>query len=84
MKAKIINEDGHVRYFDKNGTELHDGDTIVWDDGKTEKIYLTDQGKLGTDATRKSWVEKGLAAPCEYGIYSLPEHELARITKLES
>ena len=81
MNAKIISENGKYRYFDKNGTELHDEDTIVWDSGKEEKVYLTTQGQLGTDATNPYWIESGRAIACEYGVYPLTEKDLKEISK---
>lgn len=60
-------KDGN-RYYDMNGKELHDGDTVMMD-GREQKVYLTEDGYLGTDATNPVWIEKGRAAPCEYGIY---------------
>lgn len=81
MKAKILFEDDKYRYFDKNGVELHDEDVIVWDSGKEEKIYLTKQGQLGTDATNPYWIESEMAAIGEFGIYPLSENDLKEIAK---
>lgn len=81
MKAKIIFENDEYRYFDKNGEELHNEDTIVWDSGKEEKVYLTDQGQLGTDATNPYWIESGKASTCEFGLYPLTESDLKEISK---
>lgn len=81
MKATIIYENNKPRYFDKKGEELHDGDTIIWDSGKTETVYLTDKDELGTDATNPIWIETGRAVPCEYGIYPLTEADLSEIKK---
>lgn len=63
------------RYFDKNGTEIHDGDSIRYPSGRIAKVYLTDENNLGTDATNPVWIAAGRAAPCEYGIYPLESHE---------
>ena len=52
--AAIIEEKGTYRYFEKNGTELKDGDIIRYDSGKEEKLYLTTNGRLGTDAINPS------------------------------
>lgn len=81
MKSTIIQEGEHYRYFDKNGVELHDEDTIIWDDGRTEKVYLTNQNQLGTDATNPAWIQSGRAVPCEYGIYPLTESNMQEIAK---
>lgn len=70
-------------YYDKEGNLLHDGDTIVYADGREEKLYLTADGRLGTDATNRHWIETGRAAPCEYGIYPLEWEELQKIVKKE-
>ena len=83
MKANIVYENNEYHYFDKNGVELKDGDTIIWEDGRKEKIYLTDQGQLGTDATNPKWIETGRASACEYGIYPLEWSEMSQIAKYE-
>ena len=77
MKATI--ENGH--YYDKNGNEIHNGDTIKWDNGKIEKVYLTEEDMLGTDATNPKWIEDGKAYPCEYGIYPFSKSDMAEIEK---
>lgn len=81
MKATIIEKDNEYRYFDKEGNELHDGDTIRWDSGKTEKVYATDHGYLGTDATNPAWVASGRAVACEYGIYPLEPSDMKEIVR---
>lgn len=83
MTATIIYENGKYRYFDKNGVELHDGDTIVWNNGKVETAYLTEQDELGTDATNPIWIKNGRAEPCEYGIYPFTESDMAEVAKME-
>ena len=67
-------EDAKLRYFDKNREEILEGCTIKYADGKTKKVYMTENGELGTDATNPRWIELGKAVACEYGIYPL-EHE---------
>lgn len=64
------------RYFDKNGEELFAGDELMCGDGKIRKLYLTEDGGLGTDATNPHWIETGRAYPCEYGIYPLYVEDL--------
>ncbi len=81
--ATIIEEKDTYRYFDKNGTELKDGDIIRYDSGNEEKLYLTTNGRLGTDATNPSWVKSGRAHPCEYGVYPLSYGEMKEIVKVE-
>ena len=66
---RIEYEKDTARYYDMNGDEIHEGDYVVMSDGKIEKVYLTDDGYLGTDATNPSWIERGLAVPCEFGVY---------------
>ena len=82
-KATIIEQSGTYRYFDKNGIELKDGDTVMYDNGHKEKLYLTTNGRLGTDATNPSWIESGRALPCEYGIYPLEYSEMKEIVKVD-
>ena len=72
-------ENGKLRYFDRNGKEITEGCTIRCD-LDTEKhcdkiVYLTEDESLGTDATNPSWIERGWAVPCEYGIYPLTREE---------
>lgn len=69
-------ENGKYRYFDKNGVEITEGCEIKFCHGdkslaRTEKVYLCENGELGTDATNPIWIDSGWAAPCEYGIYGL-------------
>ena len=81
-KATIIRvPNGNDRYFDKNGVELFDGDTVKFGD-RVEKLYLTVDGELGTDATNPVWIKSGRAIPCEYGIYPLEFSEMAEIEKI--
>ncbi len=89
MEARIIEEERktangvqYFRYFDKNGTELSEGDIIRYEDGRWECLYLTDGGELGVDATNKSWIESGRAVPCEYGIYPLTYDDVKEVVKI--
>lgn len=75
-KANFFEENGVYRYFDRDGNELHDGDTIVYESGHEEKLYLTADGMLGTDATNPHWIATGRAVPCEYGVYPLSVYDL--------
>lgn len=75
--------DMHYRYFDKNGVEITDGCTIRYESGNTEKVYATDSGELGTDATNHKWVETGRAFPCEYGIYPLTWSETNEVEVID-
>lgn len=73
-------EDNVRRYFDKNGNEITEGCEIrVWHGDKVlervEKVYLCEDGQLGTDATNRAWIESGRAAPCEFGVYPLTHGE---------
>lgn len=79
--AKILIEDDVHRYFDKNGEELFEGDIVVFDSGKEEMLYLTNEGELGTDATNPLWIKKGRVVPCENGIYPLTLNDLKEIRK---
>lgn len=76
MKSTILIKNGKYRYFDKNGVEIHDGDSIKYPTGNIYKVYLADSGELGTDATNPLWIEMGRAVPCEYGIYPLNEEDV--------
>lgn len=86
LKATIIRGKGDQpdRYFDKNGNELHAGDMIKFSesDAKAQKLYLTDDGQLGTDATNPSWIESGRAVECEYGIYPLEWSDMEYLIKV--
>ena len=75
-------ENGTYHYFDRNGTELHDGDVVQYESGSRQKLYLTVDGRLGTDATNPVWIANGRAVPCEYGIYPLEEAETQEIVKV--
>ena len=81
--ATVIQENGTYRYYDRNGIELKDGDIICYEDGREEKLYLTADGRLGTDATNPSWVKSGRAVSCEYGIYPLEYEEMREISKVD-
>ena len=74
--------DGQLHYYDCNGTELHDGDTIRYESGETQKLYLTENGWLGTDATNPVWIVDGRAVLCEYDIYPLLEEETEEIVRI--
>ena len=83
IKARIIEKNGVYTYFDREGNELHDGDTIMWADGRTEKLYATVEGRLGTDATNPSWLASGRAVECEYGVYPLEWSDVQEIVKVD-
>ena len=72
-------EEGY-RYYDKDGMEIHAGDTIRWSSGRLDTVYATEQGCLGTDATNPLWVASGRAVPCEYGVYPFELQEMQEIT----
>ena len=82
IKARIIEENDIYTYFDRDGNELHDGDTIMWADGRTEKLYATVEGRLGTDATNPSWLASGRAVECQYGVYPLTWSDVQEIVKV--
>ena len=82
-KARIIEENGVYTYLDREGNEIHDGDTIMWADGRTEKLYATVQGLLGTDATNPSWLASGRAVECQYGVYPLTWSDVQEIVKVD-
>ena len=81
-------EDGQLKYFDRNGKEITEGCTIKYlhvnkSLQRTEKVYRTENNKLGTDATNPKWIESGRAVPCEFGIYPLTEEELEMVEVVE-
>jgi hypothetical protein len=70
-----FNNDGTIQYFDKNGTEITKGCRILFPNGRIERVYLTQDGELGWDATNPNWIARGWAAPCQYGIYPLTNQD---------
>lgn len=66
---------GKTFYYDKNQTEIKDGDIIRYYSGNIEVVYATAEGTLGTDATNPLWLKAGRAVPGEYGIYPLYRDE---------
>lgn len=71
----IKTENGTRKYFDRHGKEIVEGCIIQYSDGRTEKVYKTEENELGTDATNKKWIAIGKACECEYGIYPLTRSE---------
>lgn len=65
---KIEYSNGEYKYYDMNGVELHEND-IVFVNGKNMRVFLTDQNRLGTDATNPAWIRSGRACEGENGIY---------------
>ena len=84
LKAVIIEINGEYHYYDKEGNELHEGDTIRYTTGTTEKLYLTNDNRLGIDATNRKWIETGRAVPCEYGVYPLGRSDMEEIVKIDA
>lgn len=81
-------ENGKMKYFDRNGKEITDGCEIKYISGdksmiQIQKVYETENGELGTDATNPAWIERGWAVPCEYGIYPLNEEETETVEVVE-
>lgn len=76
QKNIFHNNKGELVYVDKNGDQIHEGDTLRFEFGAVRKVYLTDEGCLGTDATNPDWIKSGRAVPCEFGIYPLEEDDL--------
>lgn len=81
-------ENGKKRYFDRNGKEITNGCKIKYLHGdkvleRVEKVYSTEENELGIDATNPIWVDRGLAVPCEYGIYPLTEEETEIVEVVE-
>lgn len=78
---KMVNDER--KYFDKNGKEITEGCKIKFESGRIEKVYLTTEGELGTDATNPKWIESGRACECEYGIYPLTREETEEVEVVE-
>lgn len=81
-------ENGKKRYFDRNGKEITEGCYIKYLHGdktleRIEKVYKTEDGELGIDATSQRWIDRGLAVPCEYGIYPLTRTDTEMVEVVE-
>lgn len=72
-------ENGKRKYFDRNGAEIIEGCKVKYANGEIKRVYLTEDGELGTDTTNPKWIESGRAVPCEYGIYPLTREETEEI-----
>lgn len=84
----IKTENGKTRYFDRNGKEITEGCYIKYVHGdksleRIEKVYKTEDGELGTDATNPKWIESGRAVACEFGIYPLNREETEMVEVVE-
>jgi hypothetical protein len=42
------------KYFDKNGTKIIEGMTLIHEDGDKELVYKSDDGDLGFNASNES------------------------------
>lgn len=79
-KACIDYTTNPATYYDKNGDVLEEGVVINYvSANERHELVRTEDGKLGFDATNPDWIKRGKAAPFEYGVYPLEEHELADI-----
>ena len=81
-------ENGKKIYYDRNGKEIMEGCKVKYPHGdksleRIETVYLTEDGGLGIDATNPAWVNKGWAAPCEFGIYPFGNNETDEIEVVE-
>lgn len=82
METKSCIVEGKInRYFDKNGVELFDGDDVMLN-GEIQRLYLTEDGNLGTDAKNPALIASGLAVVGEYGIYPLEYADMENIEKI--
>lgn len=70
---------GVITYYDKNGVEITEGCRILYPNGKIERVYRTQEGELGTDATNPRWIANGRAAACEMGIYPLTSRDCSEV-----
>lgn len=82
LKGKVLEENGTYRYFDKNGTELFAGDTIRYDDGTTEKLFLSEKGQLGIDSTNPNWHKRDGEPYGGFGLYPLTVSDLKEAEKV--
>ena len=48
-----------------------------------QRVYATENGELGTDATNPKWIKSGRAVPCEYGIYPFEEQMNVKLIKFK-
>jgi hypothetical protein len=81
-------ENGQKRYFDRNGKEIIEGCKIKYLHGdrileRVERVYRTEKDELGVDATNPIWIDRGLAVPCEYGIYPLTKEDTEIVEVVE-
>lgn len=81
-------KNGKKRYFDRNGKEITEGCHIKYLHGdrsleRIEKVYRTKDDELGIDATSQRWIDRGLAVPCEYGIYPLTRTDTEMVEVVE-
>ena len=60
--------DGKKHYYDINGKEIHEGDSVLML-GREWKVFLTEVDELGVDSTNPKWIQNGRAVEGEYGIY---------------
>lgn len=79
---KIIYETDKISYFDDKGHEIHEHD-IIEIDGKMKRVYMTEKGELGTDATNPLWIKSGKAQPCDFGIYPFNEEDNVKLVKFK-
>lgn len=77
---KIRYEKDKARYFDVDNHEIFEGD-IVWMGGRERKVYLSEDGYLGTDATNPHWIKMGRAVECQYGIYLFDEKDEPKVIR---
>ena len=54
------------KYLDKNGVEIKPGSIINCGDGKPEKVYITEDDRLGICATNPKYLEHHPDADIEY------------------
>ena len=77
---QIIGIKGKYHYYDVNGVELHDGDTVIYR-GEEMKVYLTENDELGFDATNPALIKAGRAVPCSEGVYPFDESDMEEMVK---
>lgn len=67
-------------YYDMNGNEIHEGNHVFMN-GRSRKVYRTEEGYLGIDSTNPAWIESGKAVEGEFGIYPFTEEDTPILIK---
>ena len=77
---KPVNEFQKWTYYDMNGEEIHEGDTVFME-GRNWEVMSSEDGYLGIDSTNPKWIELGRAFRGQYGIYPFEENDKPILVK---